>query len=708
MYSSSLPLSRSNDASSRHSQHSIPFTDNRKFRSELHGIRGVAILLVISFHLFANGRVSGGIDVFLAITGFLAIPSLMRRAQSGNGWIKLTERFAGLARRLVVPLIPVLISVLIFGIVILPGSEYTSLFTHIRASGLFMENIQLLRSNAEYAPASQAASPLQHLWSTSIQMQFHLVMPFLLMAITLPAARLRINPRPVVLFILGALSVASFFYAWELQGINQTANYFTTFSRIWELTISGIVGLSIHQIALSPRVRGLLSWIGLAMICSAGFLIDGGARYPGPQALLPVGGILLVLIAGETRTRWGADRLLQIRPITFLADISYSLYLWHWPVIILYLSYRNADSLSPLSSALLLALSVLLGYLGKRLFEVRVAHLPLLKPPLPAVAIGVASCLILAGTVTALNNQHTNWLKQESLNAKHFLNDPRYPGAMTYLRKASPPPMPPVPYFSVAITEEPAGYALPRPEGFEDLTQCTLPQDSEIVEPVVCSTGPEDASHTIVFTGGSHVTQWWPAMERLAEQHGWNLVLVDRNACILTADRGPREGEPEFDPHCYEWNQNVIPLIVEMKPDLVVTLATTLRYEDGEGVLPGARDAWHQFNQADIPLLLLRDTPYPAYYASKCLEDGGTAVSCGTERYWKASVTIDEEGPGDLPSRTSYIDTSTFVCQNDFCPAIIGNVVVWQDDDHVSVAFAETAAPKFEETLRRTQPHLFH
>lgn len=285
--------------------YSIPFIDSRKWRHELHGIRGIAIFLVVTFHVFGNGRVSGGIDIFLAITGFLAVPSLYRRALRGNGFIPLMSRFGGLARRLLVPLIPVLLFIALVGSVVLPITFQSQMFVELRASALFAENVELVRSQLAYDAAGPDTSALQHLWSTSIQVQFHILMPFVFMLLTIPMVRLNRDPRRALIIILGLLSVASFTYAWWNQGVFQQANYFSTFSRLWELTLSGILGLTVSEFKLNDVTRGILSWLGLLMILSTGFMFDGASVFPGPQALLPVGGLLLFLTAGKSYTRWG-------------------------------------------------------------------------------------------------------------------------------------------------------------------------------------------------------------------------------------------------------------------------------------------------------------------------------------------------------------------------------------------------------------------
>lgn len=142
--------------------HSKPFRDTRKWRHELHGLRGVAIFLVATFHVFGNGRVSGGIDIFLAITSFLAVPSLYGRALDGGGFIPSMPRFGGLARRLLVPLIPMLLFIAVAGSLVIPVIFQPQMFVELRASALFAENIELVRSQLAYDATGPETSALHH------------------------------------------------------------------------------------------------------------------------------------------------------------------------------------------------------------------------------------------------------------------------------------------------------------------------------------------------------------------------------------------------------------------------------------------------------------------------------------------------------------------------------------------------------------------
>lgn len=463
----------------------LSFKDQRKWRSELHGVRGIAILLVVTFHIFSHGRVSGGIDIFLAITGFLAVPSLYRRALTGNGFIALIPRIGGLVRRLFVPLVPVLVFVAIVGPMVVTKSALPQLFAELFASTLFAENIELIISQLSYNAAGPGTSPLQHLWSTSIQMQFHLVMPLAFMLLTIPLLRRGKDPKKYLIILLAALTVASFAYATHHQFINQRENYFSSLSRTWELTLPGILGLVVGDLKIKPSIRAMISWLGLGMIFSTGFIFDGAKVFPGPEALLPVGGLLFVLLAGETKTSWGADQALKFKPIVFIADISYSLYLWHWPINIFYLDFFFKQKLSFLDSLIVISISILLGYLGKKLFENKLASVNFLKNNWVAVASFVVICLAMAPTFNYLQNRE---MQIQAEKVKETIETEDYPGAEVKVKNIIVPDKTPEPDISTALISLPSIY-WQKSANFPDKDVCTTSPDSEDLRPSVCESG---------------------------------------------------------------------------------------------------------------------------------------------------------------------------------------------------------------------------
>ena len=690
---------------------SIPFSDGRKWRDELHGIRGIAILLVVSFHIFGNGRVSGGIDIFLAITGFLAVPSLYRRAVAGGGFIPLMSRFGGLARRLLVPLIPVLLFIGIVGPLVLGAAFHPQLFTELRASVLFAENIELVRSQLAYDAAGPGTSALQHLWSTSIQVQFHILMPFVFMLSTVPLVKAGRDPKKALMIFLGIVTVGSFLYAWWHQGVFQQANYFSSISRLWELTLPGILGLTISKFRLNSVTRACLTWVGLIMLLSTGFLFDGASVFSGPQALLPVGGLLLFLTGGKSYTSWGGDRLVQIRPIKFLADISYSLYLWHWPVIIFYLNYFAKPKLGVFDALIVFTVSLALGTMGKKLFEDRVASLSLLKNNNVAVLLAITVMITGAGIFHWATQVSQSRLEQR-LSTYQDLIDAKHPGAQALTFSLETAPAKAIPDLDIALVKTPEVYSFD-PGNSDTDESCVSGRVPNRAFPTTCESGTENAQRTVVLTGGSHVGQWWPAFAEMAAQYNWKLILLERSGCQLGLDQDVYEPELEVSPLCMEWNKQAVAMLrEEIKPDLIVTLGTSLQSGTPEQTRESQAVAWQELGET--PLLLLRDNPIFTFNPSECLqqkadlENPQTYSQCAPRKdEYSYSSEFDHKHPASLAANSYYVDINEILeVDGEFLP-IIGNVIVWRDTHHVTEAYAFTTRPFFEQALQDFVPDLF-
>lgn len=249
-------------------------------REGLHGLRGVAVVLVVLFHLFGAGRVSGGIDVFLAISGFLFTGLILRRV-TGAG-LDVPAYLARLVRRLVPPVLPVLAFVVLATLVLLPAPMRAQTWQETAAVLLYVENWQLIASQLGYDAAGVQTSPLQHLWSLSVQGQFYLLWPVVLGITWWLLGRLRLPARTTLAVVVLAVTAASFGYAVHLHHLDQPVAYLHTGARLWELTLPGLLALTAARRRLPQAVRVGLGWTGLALIVSCGFVLDGAALFPGP------------------------------------------------------------------------------------------------------------------------------------------------------------------------------------------------------------------------------------------------------------------------------------------------------------------------------------------------------------------------------------------------------------------------------------------
>ena len=376
------------------------------YRYDLDGLRGIAIALVAMFHIWF-GRVSGGVDVFLALSGFFFGGKILRAALDPAVSLSPVAETIRLIRRLVPALVVVLAGCALLTILVQPQTRWETFADQSLASLGYYQNWELASTASDYLRAGEAVSPLQHIWSMSVQGQFYIA--FLLLVagcayLLQGLFRGRQAPwlRTGFVVLLSALTVASFSYAIIAHQADQTTAYYNSFARAWELLLGALVGALVPYIRWPMWLRTTAATVSLAAVVSCGALIDGVKEFPGPWALVPVGATVLMILAGANLqgdpTTAGRmplpNRLLATRPLVTLGAIAYSLYLWHWPLLIFWLSYSGHRHANFLDGAAVLLVSGVLAYLTTQLVEdplrYRAPDASVLASPRPDGALAVA------------------------------------------------------------------------------------------------------------------------------------------------------------------------------------------------------------------------------------------------------------------------------------------------------------------------------
>ncbi|GAA3750682.1 acyltransferase family protein [Salinactinospora qingdaonensis] len=651
-----------------------------EYRPEVQGLRAVAVLLVAVYHIWL-GRVSGGVDVFLLITGFLITGSLLRSVER-QGRIRYLAFWTRLLNRLAPSAGLVLLGILTASALWLPTAQWRDVIAETFAAALYHENWYLATNAVDYLARDSSISPVQHFWSLSIQGQFYLLWPLL---VTLAAVIARWCGQPlrrVVMVALVAVMAGSLGYSVWITATNQAWAYFDTGARLWELALGGILAIVLPHLAFSPRLRLAMGWVGLVGLVSCGLLLQVSTLFPGWIALWPTGAAVLVILAGTTGSRFGADRLLTWRPLDYIGDLSYALYLWHWPVLAIYLSVAGRTVASLHGGLLVLAVSVALAAATKWLMEDGVGRLTRgRKSLLWPLAVGVA-CLLPAVTAAGVWESRLDRQEQAQVETADQQRD-RYPGAAVLM-----------PGFSGTLPEAPV---LPspvnahndqgdnkEPGGCHDLFEATTATP--------CVDGPADAERTLVLVGQSHAAHWYTALRDAAVERGWRLVSMTKDACQFSTEPSYR-GEDEY-LECEPWNQDVMRRIADIDPDLVITTATRSSAGNGESVLDGYAQRWRELDAMGIPVLGIRDTPRMATSAAQCVaEHGPDAAECTTDFTRSLAEVPPYEGMAGVPASMSFIDLNDYFCPQRRCQSVIGNVLVYYDDSHITATYSATLAP---------------
>lgn len=652
------------------------------FRPEIEGLRAVAVLLVAIYHIWF-GRVSGGVDVFLLVTGFLITGSLLRMVEA-HGRVRFAAFWSRLFRRLFPPVAIVLIGVLLATFLWLPEPRWRGTISEVVSSALYVENWNLATSAVDYLDRAELPSPVQHIWSLSIQGQFYLIWAVLIAVAGFAASRLRSNVRTIGLAACIAVFVASITYSVIITDANQAWAYFDLGARLWELALGGILAVTLDRIELPRRVRIVLGWVGLVALISCGALLNVSTMFPGYVALWPVGAAILVLLAGTTGHRLGADRLLTWRPLTSLGSVSYALYLWHWPVLVVYLAVTERTVATIHGGVAVLAVSLGLAVLTKFAVDnpvsafVRSRATP--RWAVAVVAVFMAPVLLAAAVWTQRLDE------AEQRIAATTLNTADYPGARVITSPEAAPP-------SLPVLPDPANAREDLPTTYDEGCHASLEQ----TDATVCEYGPPAAEHSIAVVGASRSAHWYPALREIADTRGWRVYNITKSSCQFSTDT-PYTVDGDVYSQCSTWRDGLMRVLREIRPDAVLTSSTRATHDEGEQAFSGFADRWRELDELGIDVIGVRDLPRLAFDAAECVATR-EAADCASPASYSHAPTDPARKLPDVPGNVALIDMTEYVCPDGQCPAVIGNVLVYRDDAHLTATYARTLAPMLAERI---------
>jgi peptidoglycan/LPS O-acetylase OafA/YrhL len=308
---------------------------DRKFRPDVEGLRAVAVVLVVLYHAGVPKVTGGyvGVDVFFVLSGFV-ITGLLLRERVSSGRTKLLAFYGRRCRRILPAATLVIIVTVLAAYHWLGFLTGNSTAQTARTASLFYANFHFISVGTNYLASQAPPSALQNYWSLSVEEQFYVVYPTLFIVAALVWSQVSLRLKLTVLLVISI--AASLIWSIHQTATNGTAAYFSPFTHAWELALGGLVAVGSFQLAKLPRsVAIAMSWIGLAGIFVAAFEFTSTTAYPGSAVALPVVATALVVAGGTAAPTWGAEALLRLHPFRWLGKLSYSLYLWHWPVLII-------------------------------------------------------------------------------------------------------------------------------------------------------------------------------------------------------------------------------------------------------------------------------------------------------------------------------------------------------------------------------------
>ncbi|WP_083473504.1 acyltransferase family protein [Frankia sp. R43] len=691
----------------------------RKFRPDIEGLRAVAVILVVLGHsglALPGGFV--GVDVFFVISGFLITRQLITE-RSARGRISLAGFYARRARRIVPAATVVIVATMLGAWRWVSPLRIHSTGVDAALSAVSAINIRLAQAGTDYLRAEGPPSPFQHFWSLAVEEQFYAVWPLLLVvtaALVGPARRRRTGPVAVLLLVV---VVASLTLSAVLTPRSAPWAYFGSHTRAWELALGALVALGAPRLGrLRPALSAQLTWLGLAGILVAACVFGEDTLYPGLVAVLPVAGSALVIAGGCAAPRRGAELLLRRRPCQLVGRVSYSWYLWHWPVLVLW-PLASGEPLRTGEKLAAIALSLVLAVLTYHLVENPIRRRPVLARR-PALGLGLGLVSSGAAVLVALLVAQAAALPTGGPTATTSLaaavgatvgpgplspDGPAASGADPAAPGADPAGTGAVTVRSAALTgliersldlgDLPGGLRPSLEQAPNDYKSNRCYTSITSGTPTDCVYGDPQGRRTVVLFGDSHANQWFNAMNEVSRRNGWRLVPYTKGGC-------PPADYPNFVletlkrvyTECNTWRADVLGRIRALSPDLVVigSEARTEAIRVGPG---GMTKVVRDLRSTGAKVVLIEDTPYPGFDVPDCLARNPTNVRRCIVRVAGAKLTEPQraiEIRGAAAGGAMLVDPVPWLCTKDECPPIIGDTIVYYDKSHITGTYSTALA----------------
>ncbi|MBR7742808.1 acyltransferase [Phycicoccus sp. BSK3Z-2] len=667
-----------------------------RFRPDVEGLRAVAVLAVLVYHAGLPVPAGfAGVDVFFVISGYL-ITGLLLTELDKTGRISWMRFLGRRIRRLLPAAVLVLAVVAAWSWWVVPGERLQVIGRDVRYAALYVVNWTLAGREVDYLASDLTPSPVQHFWSLAVEEQFYLVWPLLLLVVALVARRLGARPdRRVVGAVLGVLVLASFVWSVVMSRTEPEAAFFVTTTRVWELGVGALLAVWLTGRERPERAApwtAVAGWAGLAGIVAVAVALPTDVDWPGAWALLATLPTALVLWAGWQGSSWGPVRLLGTRPMVWMGGMSYSVYLWHWPVIVLggwTVEYLTGAEVPAWATVALAAASLWPAWVSWRYLEQPLHYGTFLRRrPRAMLAFGVALSAVGVAASVPLMTFRTPFETSPPDGPVPALASL---GANTV-----------VPGRAVANAADP-GWAVPdpllagrdRPDA--DVDRCQVPAAS--TEPVACEFGDPDGAVTVALVGDSKAMQWLPALQERAVEEGWRVVTYGKSACAFSAAAAAEGGEAY--PECDVWNTAVLDALTGDPPDVVVTSGVARTAETGAGrdraaLVEGYATQWRRLAEADVPVLVIGDSPDSpddldvcAAWNPESLDECTFPVGPAREA---SALPVQEEAVRAAGDGVRLLDLTERICPGGECPVVIGHVTVHRAGDHVTATYARTLA----------------
>jgi peptidoglycan/LPS O-acetylase OafA/YrhL len=606
--------------------------------TQIQGLRALAAILVTVFHarLLPGGFI--GVDIFYVISGYL-ITGLILREIEKTGTLDLRSFYQRRIKRLLPTSVFVLFVTAISAWILFPPITRDALGRDLFAAATYISNYLFAWWQNDYQNLNATPSPFIHYWSLAVEEQFYLIWPIFILFL----AR---YGKKVILGGIAITTLGSLLFSIYLTQVAPIWAFYSLPTRAWELGF----GALLLFIPKTKKKMRILPWLGFFGITFASLNFNENTAFPGKNALIPVIATV-VLIASIKYWPPLFNDLSNSRVSQWLGGISYPLYLWHWPALVLPSSALGRP-LRFYERFLCILLTIILAHFTSKYVEEPLRHKNLSPRTIYKGAIVTTASSLAVGTLIAFSTSSIITTK----------------GDISYQ------------FDLVKVMEKPAVYG----------DDCHVNYGE--TKSGFCTYGDKNSSETIVLYGDSHAAQWFPTLEKLAKQRGFKLISLTKSACPAVDANRPDQGAFK-QVHCTKWRQNSIERIAKIKPMAVITSSFQYFTPANEGV---SRATWWRDGQRKLlsdlkgstdHLIYISDTPRPLRDIPNCLASRNSRV-CDSTQKTRVSIIFGFE----------VVNPTPWLCSS-FCPAIIDGTVAYRDASHISVEMALKLLPKLEEAL---------
>ena len=605
---------------------------------QIQGLRALAALLVTIFHarLMPGGFI--GVDIFYVISGYL-ITGLIIREIDKTGRLDLNAFYQRRIKRLLPTSVFVLFVTAIVGMFVLPPITRDALGRDLFAAAAYISNYLFAWWQNDYQNLNATPSPFIHYWSLAVEEQFYVVWPIFILFLSRYGKKVILNGVAIVTALSLLLSI------YQTQSSPIWA-FYSLPTRAWELGVGALL-LFLPEKYLRNRY---FPWIGVIGIAIASINFDESTAFPGINAVLPVAATAILIGTIPIWPRFFND-VSNNKLSQWLGAISYPLYLWHWPALVLPSSALGRP-LRIRERVFCIILTIVLAHLTSKFIEQPLRHKNWNGKKVYGFFAITTTVSLLAAVV--ISSTASSIISVKGTNYRFDLNK---------------------------VIEKPAVYG--------DGCHVNYGENNS----GECRYGQIGSQTKIVLYGDSHAAQWFPTLEALAREQGFELISLTKSACSSVDSPRPDQGAFK-NADCEKWRENSIKRIHTIKPEAVIV--SSFQYFTPPSGYPSKSQWWNDGQRrllndlqgSSKNLIYISDTPRPLRDIPNCLASRDSHTCDSTEKT-----------PNVIINGFKKIDPTSWLCTS-FCPAIKDGYVVYRDGSHISVAAALALTTKLEEALK--------